>query len=304
MAREFSVRAYPTFVMLNSDGQTVDRWVGYSKQMHLETLLSALTDLSTIDQKLERYESEPTAALANALARYSSAMSQYKEAVSFLNTAVALNTDPGTDYSYKIFTNTFYGVEGEQFTFDDVASAADRVLKSGAADPRSKITAAMRVTYMARQQDRLDMVGPYIEAGLKLASASDNPEAVRAHNELMVAKALYVTHDNDAAVKFKKATMPEGWTEDAGELNSFAWWCFENLVNLEEAEQLTRKGIELAQPGKQKAMILDTLAEICNILDNCTESVEVARMAVAEDPENEFYKKQLARFEEILASNE
>lgn len=304
MANELKVSAYPSFILLNSDGETLDRWVGYSKVMHLETLESSLSDLSTIEHKIERYSSKPSAKDAAVLGRYSYALGEYKEAVAYYTTAQKLNDNPETDYSYQIFNNTYYGVKGEHFTFDDVTAAADRVLNSESARPKSKIATAVRVTRMAKKQDRLDIVGPYIEAGLKLVSGSDDPDDIESYNDLMVEKSLYVTRDKEAAVKFKKANLPESWMDDAGELNGFAWWCFENLINLEEAEKLARKGTELAKPGREKAMILDTLAEICNMLDNCFEAVKFTKLAIAEDPENEFYGNQLERFEEILASAE
>ncbi len=304
LAKEFKVRAYPTFIMVNSDGQTLDRWVGYTKSMHLETLESAVSDLSTLDHKRERYNAKPSANDAAVLGRYSYALEEYKEAVGYYTTAQSLNTNSEIDFSYKIFSNTYSGVKGEHFTFDDVIAAADKVLKSEKAKPEIKVVTALRVTRIAKKQDRLDIAGQYIEAGLKLAAGKDDADSKEAFNDLMVDKSLYITHDNEAAVKFKKANLPEGWMDDAGELNGFAWWCFENLINLEEAEQLARKGIELAEPGRAKAMILDTLAEICNVLDNCAESVELTRLAMAEDPKNEFYKEQLTKFVEILASAE
>ena len=60
--------------------------------------------------------------------------------------------------------------------------------------------------------------------------------------------------------------MPENWMDDANELNNFAWWCFENKVNYEEAYQFAQRGIELAEPGLLKAYVLDTAAELCNVL--------------------------------------
>ena len=304
LAKEFKVRAYPSFILLNGDGETLDRWVGYSKDMHLETLDAALSDLTTIEHKMERYNSKPSAKDAAVLGRYSYALGEYKDAVNYYTTAQKLNDNPETDYSYKIFDNTYSGVKGEHFTFDDVTAAADNVLKSEAAKPKIKGITAMRVTRMAKRQDRLDIIEPYIEAGLKMVSGSDDPDDIESYNDLMVEKSLYVTRDKKAAVKYKKANLPDGWMEDAGKLNGFAWWCFENLVNLEEAEQLARKGVELAEPGREKAMILDTLAEICNVLDNCFEAVKFTKLAISEDPENEFYGNQLERFEKILASAE
>ena len=53
---------------------------------------------------------------------------------------------------------------------------------------------------------------------------------------------LHVENNEAKAVELKYASMPEGWKDDPKELNSFSWWCFENLVHLEEAEALARRG--------------------------------------------------------------
>jgi S-methylmethionine-dependent homocysteine/selenocysteine methylase len=94
----------------------------------------------------------------------------------------------------------------------------------------------------------------------------------------------------------KKANMAEGWMDNAGDLNEFSWWCFENHINLEEAEKMARRGIKLAEPGREKAMILDTCAEIVNALGNHADAVELTKMAMKEDPESKYYQSQLKRF--------
>ena len=47
--------------------------------------------------------------------------------------------------------------------------------------------------------------------------------------------------------------------------------------------------------------MLDTLAELCNVNNDCANAVEYIRLAIHEDPENEYFQTQLVRFEEILA---
>ncbi len=51
-------------------------------------------------------------------------------------------------------------------------------------------------------------------------------------------------------------------------------------------------------------MNLDTLAEICNALDNCHEAVDLIKMAMVEDPKTKHYPEQHVRFEKILASQD
>ncbi len=302
LAKEFKVKGYPTFVMVNGAGETLDRWIGYEKNFFIKTMDKALKDLSTIEDKLASYEKKPTAGTADALGRYSSSLKEYVNAVNYYSTAQKIKDKPSDDYTYEIFQNTSYGVKGEHYTFEDMLAAAENVVNSQTAEPEEVVSTAISVTKRAKKNDRLDLMESYIETGLKITSQADDPDSKDAHNELMVEKSLHITGDKAAAAKYKMATMPDGWLEDAGKLNSFCWWCFENTVNLEDAEKLSRKSVELAKAGKRKAMNLDTLAEICNALDNCHEAVDLIRMAMAEDPESKYYPKQLERFEKILAS--
>ena len=304
LAKEFDVKVYPTFVMVNKDGQTLDRWAGYGKEHFISTLADAMTDLSTIDEKLASYEEKPTAGVAVVLGRYSSALRNYADAVDYYTTAQKIKDNPSRDYTYEIFKNTLYGASRKQFTFDDILVAADRVLKSEDADPQDVVSTAIMLTSSARTNSRLDVIGPFIEAGLKLSSQSDDPRMKDAYGQLMIDKSLLITGNEKMAVEYKKSTMPEGWMEDAGQLNSFAWWCFENKVDLEEAENLSRKSVELAEPGHQKAMNLDTLAEICSALNNWHEAVDLTRQAIKEDPDDEYFQEQLVKFEKNLTSHE
>ncbi len=302
LAKEFNVKGYPTFIMVNGSGETLDRWAGYEKNFFIKTMDLALKDLSTIEDKLASYEKKPTAGTAEALGRYSSSLNEYVNAVNYYSTAQKIKDSPSDDYTYEIFQNTSYGLKGKHFTFDDVLAAAENVVNSQTAEPGDLVSTAISVTRMAKKNDRLDVMESYIETGLKVTSQADDPDTKDAYNQLMIEKSLHITGDKAVAAKYKMATMTDGWLEDAGKLNGYCWWCFENSINLEEAEKLSRKSVELAEAGRQKAMNLDTLAEICNALDNCHEAVDLIKMAMAEDPESKHYPKQLERFEKILAS--
>ena len=118
---------------------------------------------------------------------------------------------------------------------------------------------------------------------------------------MMVDYKLYVEKDIEGAIELRKARLPQGWQQNPNALNSFAWWCFENNINLEEAEALARNGVELSDPGEGKAMILDTLAEICNLRGSCKDAVLYMEMAIENDPDRQYYKEQLERFQKELA---
>ena len=97
--------------------------------------------------------------------------------------------------------------------------------------------------------------------------------------------------------------MPEGWREDPGQLNNFAWWCFENNTNLDEAEELALHGVEIATSDGDRANILDTAAEICAARGNCDEAIARIKQAIELSPDRNYYKDQLARFEKDQAEN-
>jgi tetratricopeptide (TPR) repeat protein len=302
LAKEYNVKGYPTFIMLNVDGHMADRWIGYTKDYFLTTMESAVKDMTPVPEKLTRFETDPELNDALVLARYSNSLREYKDAVEYFNAAQKINDDPGLDYTFEIFDNTSDGARKDMFTFEDAVRAADAVLASEKSTVDDKYGVARSMTYLATKKEKLDAVAPYLEAGIKSLEGSEDPADVTRHARLMADYSLYVSKDKDKAVSYKKKTMPEGWLDKPGDLNGFAWWCFENKVNLEEAEQLSRKSVKLAEPGNQKAMYLDTLAEICNALDDCHQAVELMKMAIKEAPDKDFYKEQLERFEKILAS--
>jgi tetratricopeptide (TPR) repeat protein len=288
--------------MLNTDGQTADRWIGYTRDYFLTTMAGAVKDMTPIAEKMARFEADPTLNDALVLARYSTSLNEYENAVRYYNAAQKLNEDPNTDYQYQIFDNTADGARKDIFTFEEAVKTADAVLASKKAAPDDIYGVARKMTSLAVKKEKPDAMSPYLEAGIKALEGSEDPGDIKNHARLMADYNVYVTKDKEKAVSYKKATMPDDWQENPSYLNSFSWWCFENRVNLEEAQQLSRKSVKLADSGKQKAMYLDTLAEICNALGDCRQAVELMKMAVNEAPEDDYYTEQLDRFEKILAS--
>ena len=301
LSKEYSIKGYPTFVMMNGDGVTLDRWIGYSKDYFISTIGDAVIDPVPIETRLASYSSKPGLNDALVLGRYSASLDKYKDAVDYYTMAQKLNNDPAKNFSYDIFINTVDGARGDDFTFDDAAKAADAVLASPDADRDEIYGVARSMAGLAQKKKTMDKAAPFLEAGIKALVGSEDPADLARYNYLMTDYSLYISKDLDQAVVYKKASMPAGWAENAGDLNSFAWWCFENNVDLKDAEDLSRKSVELADTGREKAMYLDTLAEICNSLGKYQEAVDLTKSAIAENPDSDYYKKQLDRFEKIVA---
>lgn len=293
LASQYSIKGYPTFVVLNSDGKTVDRWMGYSKDYFIETMNKAIADLSTIDEKMARLEASPNLSDAVVLGRYNSSIGEYGKAVEYYSQAQQLAAD-SEDFSNDIFTNTVWGISRGQFGYEDAAAAYDVVLAGD--NDGNKVDGARTMSRLAKQNNKPDDLAKYLKTGIDIASASDNPDMQSGRNALLVDYNLDVVGDSTAAVKYKKMTMGENWQDNASRLNGFAWWCYENMVDLPEADTLARKAVELSEPGSSKAMILDTAAHICKARGNLEEAIKFMQMAVDEDPENSQWSETLDSF--------
>ena len=299
IAKKYNVRAYPTFVMVNGAGEVTSSWVGYpGPEKWAANVYAGDKDRRTLVAKKAAYEKNPTKELACSLANSAASESDYGASVKYFRSAREMDPANAADYTSEILTNMYYGARGGAFTLADVSSEADLVMADKSSTAESKVDVAMMVSGMASQMGQIDAAIPYIEAALK--ASEGNEDLAESRISLEMDYALLVEKDKLKALKLKRKSMPEDWQRDPGALNNFAWWCFENDVNLEEAKKLALLGVDLAPDDGQKANILDTAAEICNAMDNCEEAVEMMRRAVVLNPEREYFKTQLAKFEAVL----
>jgi tetratricopeptide (TPR) repeat protein len=304
MAKEFTVAGYPTFVVTDAEGTTMGRWIGYGKKAFLARTAESLADLTPFEEKLARYEADPNSADAAKLGRYHDSRGEYFKARSFYEAAQRLNVDPEADYAMPIFEATFYGHRKDVFSFEELTANADRLYASEKVKAPDMILAARMMVYAAKGAKTPQSAVPYLKIAVERTEESKDEEVLKGRRRVLPDYALLVLNDRDLAVRHKKASLSEGWESNPGDLNSFAWWCFENNLNLEEAQAMAEKGVELAEPGAAKAQILDTLAEICNAREDCRRAVEIIRQAIEEDPEKEHYRKQLERFQKLLAEQQ
>jgi tetratricopeptide (TPR) repeat protein len=301
LAKAHVVRGFPTFILTNAAGDPIDRWVGYrNAETWLTSFGAAVADPTTLDQKKARFEAAPTAKDAATLGRVSAGRGVSSEALDYYRRALEL--DPAGAYQQPILdaTAALYRKGERDVALADVKAAADAALTSAHATADSKVSLAFGMRRVAEHAKDMKLIAPYVDAALEATKGSTELADTRKH--LLVEQALHVAGDKEKALRLKRQGMPAGWLKDAGQLNAYAWWCFENQVGLAEAEELARKAVSLAEPGTEKAMILDTVAEICNLRGSCSDAVSLIKWAMREDPENETYPKQLERFEKALAS--
>jgi tetratricopeptide (TPR) repeat protein len=302
-AKKYNVRGYPTFIMVNGDGEVCSAWLGYpGPEKWAAHVLAGDKDQRTVEEKMAAFDKQATKELACSLANSSAASYDFAGSVKYYRSARDIDPAGAREYTTEILTNMYYGSRGGAFTLDEVTAEADMVMASKESTPEDIMDVAMMIGAMSSQMGQQEASVPYIKAAMKASEGVE--ELAESRKELAIDHALLVEKDTQKALTLRRESMDEGWKDDPRSLNQFAWWCFENDVNLEEAKTLAMRGAELADDDSAKANLLDTAAEICNAMDNCEEAVELMRQAVKLSPERDHFQTQLARFEQILAEKD
>jgi len=303
LAARFNVSAYPNFVAVNAEGAEIDRWVGYGDlDTWMEQVDAVAADPVTLRQRVRRFRTEPTADDGLKIGKNYDAQGLFGEALAYFRRVQQL--DPTAEgLGTEIFGAISSGAARRGlYTGAEVVAAAEEALAGANVSDETTRDIVYQVYQAARGLDRIDLYVPFIERGLAATEGVTEPWPVMMRNNMLVHEALYVKEDGALAFARRKDAAPEGWADDPAQLNSIAWWCFENEVALEEGQDLAQRGVELAQDDGQKANILDTLAELCNLAGDCGQALEYMRQAVALAPDNEHFQEQIERFEAILAA--
>ncbi len=296
IARARNVTSYPTFILTNGDAETMDRWLGYGNVAEfVESTNERLADAMTLRARERRFGKEQTEADARKIGSIREASGYPAEAIAYFRRAAELATTTEHDYDAMIFESLSRGASRGLYTGTALFEQAQVVM---AADPDARTIANVVMTMGRMAEDTDTQYVPFITRALE--ATRDDESLSRYHQHFQVEHALHVERNGDKAYELHVATMPEGWENTGSSLNSVAWWCFENGVKLEKAQELAKRGVELSPAGAERAMVLDTLAELCNALGNCGEAIEWIEKAIADDPDNEYYAEQLERFQKIL----
>jgi tetratricopeptide (TPR) repeat protein len=304
LAKKYEVRVYPTYAMVDHAGEVTARWAGYAGvDGFIAQVDAALADRSTIAAKKERFQSEPDLALALALAQHAEAVFASTEAVDYYRKAMALDPALTAEMRGKIFMSMFYGLRSEDFTVDQLLAEGQAIL----ADPEVTVDQVMQVAGVVKRVAPTEEFVPVLRRALAATAAgSDDPEEAADlayyRRQLVIDEALLIDEDRPRALQLRREAMEDGWQEDPGELNRFAWWCLQNDLNLEEAYELALKGAELAGSDADRANILDTAAQIAFARGEVDQAVAHQREAVALLPERQALQRNLERFEAAAAA--
>ncbi len=290
---------FPAFYLTNSNGDVISRWTGFTTvASFISSLRAALSDLTTIKKQEQRFAANPSYRDALALAKYHADTDQFLKAIEYYREAQKLSPSPFLDYSFVVFENAVNAAWNERLSFPEVLSFADTILIAARRNPTHVKNVAKYMSKLARKLGTTDQIGKYLKAGIEVTAGSQVTKEQADNAEFRADYALYIDGNAAEAIRIKKSSLNPGWETEPKSYYNFARWCLAREINLPEAESLARRAAQLASGGPFKAKNLNTVAEICFAQDKVTEAIEITQQAAELDPDNDFYAKQLQRFQQ------
>jgi thioredoxin-related protein len=286
---------YPVFILVDSNGDVITRWTGYSDGAgFVITLDGALKDTRTIKKRIADFESEPNAREAAKLARFFESIGGHLRAVEFFARAEGLQEN--LDFSYEKFSNIANAVWKEQAGYESIFPAADAAINSSRDNKTNDANVGRLMARLARKFERTDSLEKYLNYGIDRTTDDQSPKLKQLHNLLRSELALQIQNDTARAVAIKKEDMGPGWDDNRDVAFGFAKWCLERKINLEEAESIARATVDQVYPGVYRARVLSTLAEIQYARGMSSKAVSTILLAIEQNPDDPLYTKQLRRF--------
>jgi len=287
---------YPVYILTDQKGDIITRWTGYTGggKALVNTLQSKLRDLTTVSARENRFKTAPTFDDAVILARYYTDIYENLKALEYFRQAEELKTIKAYDFSYDIFRNFANAAWLDQIPFDSVLPAADNALINPAKNLSNTVKVGQMMARLARKLGKNVRIAKYLQTGIDATAGSAQYKEL--HELLKADYALQVENDTTKAISIKKATMGADWMNERDKYYEFSKWCLEREIDLEEAELYARRAVDMVYPGKYRAKVLNTVAEICYARGDKVEAVRMIKLAIDEEPGNEFYQTQLDKF--------
>lgn len=297
------VVAYPTFAILNAQGEVVARNIGFGDSADwLQWVAAVAADPLTITERKARFAAQPTCPDAMILGRAAYVQMEPLEAEDYFRRALELDRTMAVqaDAPYHWFVTLYRGVGMERVPVEHVIAVTQELLSA----PDLRADHALSICQrLADTKDFIDaeQLAAFMRSAFPVIMASKDEALRQRRDRFLVDYALVVEGNREKALAYKRSSMPANWQADPNQLNSFAWWCHEQAINVDEAARLARKAVDLSTPGRAQANILDTLAELVNRQGRPQEALALIRQAIALNPESTYLQGQQQRFEELIA---
>jgi tetratricopeptide (TPR) repeat protein len=298
ISEEYKVgHTFPVFILTDNEGEIIYRWTGYTGAgRFINSLNKALSDLTTVKDRIAKFEASPTYGAAVLLAKYFTDTGEHLEAIRFFKRADALKPNPTIDFSYDIFSNTANAAWKDMIPFEEVLPIADTIMFGSRKNRNNAIRAAQVMSRLARKLKKEDQLEKYLQVGITLTANARDEKDKSKHDALKIEYMLQVEHDTAKAINAQKNSLGSDWRRKPDKFYNFAKWCLERRVNLPEAENIARHATKYAQDGDFKAQVYNTVAELCYVQGKLEEAIEFVDLAIGQDPGNTNYQDNQERY--------
>lgn len=258
LKRRFAVEGYPTLVVIDADGEEIDRIVGYMKPAEFTVEVERiLRGEGTIAALQKAWFAAPDDLGAGMAVGEKLVGSKPAEAAAVY--AKLLESPAGKDHAAQAKIRLEYAVALFKARMSDSAmNEAETLLKDFADSPEAaQVAPRVGRAFVAGDAKR---ALAFLDAARALAK---EPEDAIQIEELTIA-----VHKNGIAASLKRQAVAAG--DDPQMLNAVAWTCFEEKVNVREALGWAKTAVEKSD---HDPAILDTLANLLWISGKHAEAI-------------------------------
>jgi thioredoxin-like negative regulator of GroEL len=302
LAKAHAIKVYPTFILVGPDGEQLVRWGGYTEAEKWVGLVEGfLNDPTRFEDRLARYQEEPTADLGRSVAFILLSNGDYRQALPIYRDLIELDPDEAASYKWLVFRCMAETYADRKFSVTEVRAAADAAQESSLTLER-RFMLASYMKKVARIEGDMRLYGDYVDPVLEqCAKAEDAYDKARC-NDLQLDRILYVERDEHKAIEARRAELPDGWEQDPRVLAGYAMWCYENRVDLVACRGLLRDGLAngIEPQGFGQAVLLSTLADVCRAQGDIEGAIEAVEQAIQLQPQVQDLRDTLAVYQQAL----
>ena len=284
--KKYRVKGYPTILLLDSEGNEIDRIIGYRPPEEFFNELNRIKNReNTLSDLITRYkQSINNSSVKIDLAEKYILMNLPDSARLLLDNIYSFQKKKHQlDFSVSFnLSQLYYKIR----SLDRSIEILDQIVESGV--DSSDIAYFFRLLYKSKRSSDIDAL-------LEYAELSENID--RKQKSYWQIIRILKKHKRDPSLEAELyLKVIDLYTSDykylPSLLNSFSWRMTELEKNLDIALVKINKALEYGEDIK----ILDTKAEVLWKLNRSEEAVEIIEKCILSDPQNKYYKDQKKKF--------
>ena len=284
--KKYRVMGYPTILLLDSEGNEIDRIVGYRPSDEFLNELNRIKNReNTLSDLITRYKKNiNNSSVKIDLAEKYILMNLPDSARSLLDNIYSYQKKKHQlDFSVSFnLSQLYYKIR----SLDRSIEILDQIVESGV--DSSDIAYFYRLLYKSKRSSDIDALLEYAELSENIDRKQKSYWQI-----IRILKKYKREPDLEAELYLKVIDL---YTSDykylPSLLNSFAWRMTELEKNLDIALVKINKALEYGEDIK----ILDTKAEVLWKLNRSEEAVEIIEKCILGDPQKQYYKDQKKKF--------